>query len=95
MSIVFALATPPAKSAICVFRVSGAGCFRGLSKLIKGSEYAIGSFHVKSFFRAAGLIDKAGLVVFKGPNSYTGEDSFEVYAHGGLAVMSSFVKAFR
>ena len=95
MSVVFALATPPAKSAICVFRVSGAGCFRGLSKLIKGSEYAIGSFHVKSFFGAAGLIDKAGLVVFKGPNSYTGEDSFEVYAHGGLAVMSSFVKAFR
>ena len=95
MSVVFALATPPAKSAICVFRVSGAGCFRGLSKLIKGSEYVVGSFHVKSFFGAAGLIDKAGLVVFKGPNSYTGEDSFEVYAHGGLAVMSSFVKAFR
>ena len=95
MSVVFALATPPAKSAICVFRVSGAGCFGGLSRLIKGSEYAIGSFHVKSFFGATGLIDKAGLIVFSGPNSYTGEDSFEVYAHGGLGVMSSFVKAFR
>ena len=95
MSVVFALATPPAKSAICVFRVSGAGCLGGLSRLIKGSEYVIGSFHVKSFFGATGLIDKAGLVVFSGPNSYTGEDSFEVYAHGGLGVMSSFVKAFR
>lgn len=95
MSVVFALATPPAKSAICVFRVSGAGCLGGLSRLIKGSEYAIGSFHVKPFFGATGLIDKAGLVVFSGPNSYTGEDSFEVYAHGGLGVMSSFVKAFR
>ena len=95
MSVVFALATPPAKSAICVFRVSGAGCFVSLSKLIKGSEYVVGSFHVKSFFGENGLIDKAGLVVFKGPNSYTGEDSFEVYAHGGLGVMSSFVKAFR
>ena len=49
MSVVFALATPPAKSAICVFRVSGAGCLGGLSRLIKGSEYAIGAFHVKSF----------------------------------------------
>mgnify|MGYP001216941180 FL=1 len=95
MSVVFALATPPAKSAICVFRVSGAGCLGGLSRLIKGSEYAIGSFHVKPFFGATGLIDKAGLVVFSGPNSYTGEDSFEVYAHGGLGVMSSFIKAFR
>ena len=95
MSVVFALATPPAKSAICVFRISGAGCFEGLSKLIKGSEYNFGSFHLKSFFGASGLVDKAGLIVFKGPNGYTGEDSFEVYAHGSLAVMSAFVKAFR
>ena len=94
MSVVFALATPPAKSAICVFRVSGSGCFDGLSRLIKGSEYDFGSFHLKSFFGVDGLVDKAGLVVFKGPNSYTGEDSFEVYAHGSLAVMSAFVKAF-
>ena len=35
------------------------------------------------------------MVVFKAPKSYTGEDSFEVYAHGGLAVMSSISKAFR
>ena len=95
MSVVFALATPPAKSAICVFRVSGAGCLDGLSKLINGSKYGVGSFHVKSFFGASGLIDRAGLVVFEGPNSYTGEDSFEVYAHGGLGVMSSFVSAFK
>tara|TARA_B100000614_G_scaffold260288_1_gene286785 strand:- start:1914 stop:3227 length:1314 start_codon:yes stop_codon:yes gene_type:complete len=95
MSVVFALATPPAKSAICIFRVSGAGCLDGLSKIIKGSEYGFGTFHLKSFFGSGGLIDKAGLVVFKGPNSYTGEDSFEVYAHGSLAVMSSFVKAFK
>ena len=95
MSVVFALATPPAKSAICVFRVSGAGCFVGLSKLLKGSGYNVGSFHVRSFFGENGLIDRAGLVVFKGPKSYTGEDSFEVYAHGGLGVMSSFIRAFK
>ena len=95
MSVVFALATPPAKSAICVFRVSGAGCFVGLSKLLKGSKYSIGEFHVRSFFDESGLIDRAGLVVFKGPKSYTGEDSFEVYAHGGLGVMSSFIRAFK
>ena len=50
---------------------------------------------MKSFFGVSGLIDRAGLVVFEGPNSYTGEDSFEVYAHGGLGVMSSFVSAFK
>ena len=29
------------------------------------------------------------------PNSYTGEDSFEVYAHGSLGIMSSFVDLFK
>ena len=95
MSVVFALATPPAKSAICVFRVTGNGCLGALSKLLNGSEYNIGVFHVRSFFGENGLIDKAGLVVFKGPRSYTGEDSFEVYAHGGLGVMASLIKAFK
>ena len=48
MSIVFALATPAAKSAICVFRVSGEDCLNSLSKFIEkpldglvGSEMCI------------------------------------------------------
>ena len=32
--------------------------------------------------------------MFKGPESYTGEDSFEVYAHGSLGVMSLIVDLF-
>ena len=35
MSVVFALATPPAKSAICVFRVSGSGCLEKI-KVLQG-----------------------------------------------------------
>ena len=89
MHPVFALATPPAKSAICIFRVSGDGCHKGLSKIINNGGFEIGRFHIKEFYNKKQLVDKAGLVVFKGPNSYTGEDSFEVYAHGSLAVMSA------
>ncbi len=95
MSAVFALATPPAKSAICVFRVSGPGCHKQLKKLIKNKSFKIGRFHVRGFFDNNVLVDRAGLVVFKGPDSYTGEDSFEVYAHGSLGVMSSFIKSFK
>ena len=95
MHPVFALATPPAKSAICIFRVSGEGCLAGLSKIIKNKSFEPGRFHVRDFYNGDRLVDKAGLLVFKGPNSYTGEDSFEVYAHGSLAVMSSFVALFK
>ena len=95
MQPVFALATPPAKSAICVFRVSGEGCHNQLAKIINNKHFEVGRFHVREFFSKSGLVDKAGLVVFKGPNSYTGEDSFEVYAHGSLGIMSSFVDLFK
>ena len=95
MHPVFALATPPAKSAICIFRVSGEGCHKGLSKIINNKGFEVGRFHIKEFYNKDRLVDRAGLVVFKGPNSYTGEDSFEVYAHGSLAVMSSFIALFK
>ena len=78
-----------------MFRVSGEGCLGGLSKIIKNKGYEPGRFHVRGFYNGDRLVDKAGLLVFKGPNSYTGEDSFEVYAHGSLAVMSSFVSLFK
>ena len=95
MSVVFALATPPAKSAICVFRVSGSGCLKKLEDLFNKEGFGFGRFYVNDLFHKKNIVDRVGLVVFKGPNSYTGEDSFEVYAHGGLGVMSSIVRAFK
>ena len=95
MSVVFALATPPSKSAICVFRVSGQGCLKGLSKLVNGSLIKHRVFSLKSIYQGDRLVDKVGVVSFKGPESYTGEDSFEVYAHGGLGVMTLFVEIFK
>ena len=95
MSVVFALATPPAKSAICVFRVSGSGCLKKLGDLFGKDDFKFGRFYVNNLFHKKNIVDRVGLIVFKGPNSYTGEDSFEVYAHGGLGVMSSVVSVFK
>ena len=95
MSVVFALATPPAKSAICVFRVTGDGCHKSLKKIFSRSSFTPNRFYVEILQSKRGAIDKVGVVVFKGPKSYTGEDSFEVHAHGGLAVMSEVVDLFR
>ena len=61
MSTVFALATPPAKSAICVFRVSGNGCHKQLKELINNKSFDVGRFQVRGFFKGGVLIDKAGL----------------------------------
>ena len=95
MSVVYALATPPAKSAICIFRVTGDGCHKSLKKIFSRNSFTPNRFYVEILLSKKGPIDKVGVVVFKGPKSYTGEDSFEVHAHGGLAVMSEIVDLFR
>lgn len=95
MSVVFALATPPAKSAICVFRVTGEGCHKALKKIFSRGSFAPNRFYVEILKNKDRVIDRVGLVVFKGPKSYTGEDSFEVHAHGSLAVMTEIVDLFK
>ena len=95
MSIVFALATPAAKSAICIFRVSGEGCLKSLNELIEKPLDGHRVFGVRPIYFKKRLLDTVGVISFKGPESYTGEDSFEIYAHGGLGVMSLFVDLFK
>ena len=95
MSVVYALATPPAKSAIGVFRVSGEGCLDALDELFKKKPKEHGFFCVRDMYLNNEIIDSVGLISFKGPKSYTGEDSFEVYGHGGLGVMGLIMDAFQ
>ena len=95
MSAVYALATPPAKSAICVFRVSGEGCLDQMPVLFGSPPKEHGFFCVRNISLKNEVIDNIGLISFKGPKSYTGEDSFEIYGHGGLGVMSLIIDALR
>ena len=94
MSVVYALSSPPVKGAICVFRVSGNGCHSSISNFFKLKAFDFNKFYLRSFISDGKVVDQVGLIVFKGPHSYTGEDSFEVYGHGGLGVMSALADAF-
>ena len=94
MSVIYALATPPAQSAICVFRVSGKGCLDALPELFNTQLVEPRYFYKTEMYSKGFFVDSVAVVFFKGPKSFTGEDGFEVYAHGGLAVMSKIVEAF-
>ena len=93
MSVVYALATPASKSAICIFRVTGDGCLDSLEKLFGTSDIPPRVFSVKPFYSSGLLVDTVGVLVFANGRSYTGEDSFEVHAHGGLGVMALISEA--
>ena len=40
------------------------------------------------------LIDRCSVVFYSAPSSYTGEDSVEVFCHGGLSVIKSLTGVF-
>ena len=95
MSSVFALATPATRSALCVFRVSGPGCLAALDSIFTQALGEPRKFYQRSLMAGSTVVDTVGVIFFEGPSSYTGEDSFEIYAHGGLAVMGSIVDLFK
>ena len=53
------------------------------------------TFYHRSLVFEEKVIDRVGVVFFQGSSGFTGEDSFEIYAHGGLAVMGSIVDLFK
>ena len=95
MSVVFALATPPAKSAIGILRITGDGCFEMLNGCLGFGVCRAGRFYLKDLVYKEEFIDRVGLIYFKGPKSYTGEDSLEIHFHGGLAIISKLVGVMR
>src|SRR6056300_323923 len=68
MSVVFALATPPAKSAICIFRVSGPGCLDAIKKITGSGLKKARTFYLRPFLDPHGGLCVVSLIVdvFKG-----------------------------
>ncbi|MCX6647215.1 MAG: tRNA uridine-5-carboxymethylaminomethyl(34) synthesis GTPase MnmE [bacterium] len=97
----FALATPlppPSGSGIAIVRVSGPDAFRIAASLIDEPEFDPDNMPDRTFVLATIRhgeieIDRAGILPFKGPKSYTGEDVVEFHIHGGIAVIRSIESA--
>ncbi len=92
--MIFALATPVAQSAIGVFRVSGAGCCDVFNEALNKPISKYREVFLRDVFWNEVLIDRCSVVFYSGPNSYTGEDSIEVFCHGGLSVIKSLTGVF-
>jgi tRNA modification GTPase len=85
---IFAVASGAGHAAIAVMRVSGPGCRRVLAALCGRVPPAR-----RMSLRRLGEIDQAMVVWLPGPGSYTGEDSAELYLHGGRAVLTGVADA--
>ena len=93
---IFALATGNQISALSVIRVSGKDTERVLKKLTlkKTPKERLLTLRVFYFPKSnKKVIDKCLVVWMPAPRSYTGEDSMEIYSHGGDAVFQGFFSA--
>ena len=92
---IVALATPPGRSALAVVRVSGAGAFNVVSKVVRGfSAEPARRATLAGFYDGEGrLMDRGIYTAYPGPHSYTGEDLVELSCHGGIQVPSRLLSA--
>ena len=83
---IFAIATPPGRSAIAVIRISGP--LAGDAPALFGAACPLaGQFLVARLVLDQQVIDKVILLFMKEPVSSTGEDVCEIHCHGSRAVI--------
>jgi len=85
---IFAVATPPGRSAIAVIRISGPQA-RLAPALFGANCPDAGRFLVTRLRAEAGVIDEAVILFMEGPRSSTGEDVCEIHCHGSSAVLGT------
>lgn len=93
---IVALATAPGVAAIGVIRISGKIAFPIVSTLFPSKDLAkqpSHTIHVGLLKDGSEVIDEVVLSLFKGPKSYTGEDTIEISGHGSPFVQEQIINA--
>lgn len=95
MSTIYALATPPGRSGVAIVRVSGPQALDSLNDFTDAEGIRARRVNVCMLADpvAGELIDRAVVLFFRGPASYTGEDVVEYHLHGGRAVVDALLAA--
>ncbi|MBT8391180.1 MAG: tRNA uridine-5-carboxymethylaminomethyl(34) synthesis GTPase MnmE [Ignavibacteria bacterium] len=93
---IVALATPPGIGAISVIRVSGTESIKLTDSIFSGKEKLA---NVEGYSLIYGkvvddnkLLDDVLVSVFRGSNSYTGEDSVEISTHGSPFIVQRIIQ---
>ena len=90
-----AISTPLGTGGVGVIRVSGTKAFDILSKIFNGktevSKFKPSRFYHGHITTGKDILDEVIILPFFEPNSYTGENVFEVQCHGGVNVVNSIL----
>ena len=92
MDTIFALATAQGRAGVAVVRISGPHAFPVASVLC--ASLPQDQKPVLCVLRDAEgqVLDRALVLRFNGPHSFTGEDTVEFHLHGSIAVVSAVLR---
>ena len=90
---IFSLASGAGRAAVAVLRISGPDSARLLLALAGGLPAPRMASLRRLRDAAGGTLDRALVLWFRGPESYTGEDGAELHLHGGRAVVAAVSEA--
>lgn len=90
---IVALATPPAKSALAIIRISGDDCFKIVSRVFSKDLTKVKEKGIHYGFIKDGQknIDQVVLLTYVMPHSFTGENSVEIITHGSMLIVNQIM----
>lgn len=92
MDTIFAQATAAGRAGVSVVRISGPAAMDIAVELV-GNLPASHQTAVRTLRTTEGeIIDRALVLPFKGPHSFTGEDVVELHLHGSIAVVGAVLR---
>ncbi|MCM5663224.1 tRNA uridine-5-carboxymethylaminomethyl(34) synthesis GTPase MnmE [Galbibacter mesophilus] len=97
---IIALATPSGAGAIAVLRISGKEAFAVAEPFFKSvsgkvlSKQKSHTIHLGHIVENEKLLDEVLVSLFKGPNSYTGENVVEISCHGSPFIQQEILQLF-
>jgi tRNA modification GTPase len=92
--LIFALATPVAQSALAIFRATGGDCLNSFSRVLNRPINGFGKMFLRDIVWEGQIVDRCSVVFYQNPKSFTGEDSVEIFCHGGLPVIRQIASIF-
>ena len=90
---IVALATPAAKSALAIIRMSGDDCFKVVSNVFTKDLTNVKEKGIHYGFIKDGenKIDQVVLLTYVAPHSFTGENSVEIISHGSILIVNQII----
>ncbi|OYX84343.1 MAG: tRNA uridine-5-carboxymethylaminomethyl(34) synthesis GTPase MnmE [Flavobacteriales bacterium 32-34-25] len=95
---IVALATPSGAGAIAIIRISGSEAIsiaNAVFKSIKNKDLTLQkthTLHLGHIVDGSKTLDQVLVSIFKGPNSYTGENTVEISCHGSTYIQQQIIQ---